>query len=157
MQYNWYGDSVSTSPLGQGINFITPVIAGDEVYFAEAVSGLKRSTRTRVIIKALSVPVPPPLVTAAQTEVAFGHSVILRVSSPDSLLNYRWYAAETGVHSMGEDMLMMTPGLTASTSYYVASVVKATGCISSVRTKVTVFVKSEGVERTGKRRGRKNY
>ena len=144
VRYNWYGDSNDTNLLAQGINFITPVISSDTAYFVEAVSGLKRSARTRVAVKALPVPAPPTLVKAESTEVAYGGSARLRVVAPDTLLNYRWYAAETGVRSMGEDTMVMTPGLVASTSFWVAGVAKATGCVSNSRTKVTVFVKPRG-------------
>ena len=145
VQYNWYGDSTGTLPLARGTNFITPAVTGDTAYFVEAASATTKSARTKVAIKALAVPAPPPpLVTGALQEIAYGHSTILRVSSPDTRLNYRWYAAETGVRSMGEDTLMMTPGLVTTTSYYVASVVKETGCVSLARTKVAVFVKPEG-------------
>ena len=144
VQYNWFGDSSGTIILAQGINFITPVISSDTAYFVEAVSGLKRSTRTRVHVKALPVPSPPQLVTAGNAAVAYGSSARLRVANPDTGFNYRWYAAETGIRSMAEDTLVMTPGLVASTSYWVASVVKATGCVSNTRTKVTVFVRPRG-------------
>lgn len=143
VQYNWYGDSTAAVPLARGINFITPAITSDTAYYAEASSGPGNSMRTRVAIKALPVP-PPPRAIAETAEVAYGNSVKLRVVAPDTALNYRWYAAETGVRSVGEDTLVMTPGLTAGTSYWVASVAKGTGCVSATRTRVMVAVRPKG-------------
>lgn len=141
VQYNWYGDGTAAVPLAQGINFITPAITSDTAYYVEAVNGQKKSVRTRVIVKALWVPLPPSRATAESADIAYGSSVKLGVVSPDTALNYRWYAAETGVRSIGDDTLVMTPGLTAGTSYWVAAVAKETGCVSLTRTRVMVAVK----------------
>lgn len=144
-QYNWYGDSAGKNILGSGINFITPVITGNRFYFVEASVGSKISRRTKIMIKALPSPQPPSLVTVDDGEVFYGNPARLRVTGVDTLLNYRWYGSASGVKSMGEDTLMMTPSLTATATYYIAGVSKKTGCVSNSRTKVVIAVKPKQV------------
>jgi hypothetical protein len=138
VQYNWYNDSTGGKIKGKGINFITPAISADITYFVEATRNEKVSKRTGILIKVLPVPLAPKLVTADAQQVFYGYSTRLKVVNADSLLNYRWYKSESGVSSLGEDTLVVTPGLTSTTSYYVSSAFKKTGCASSTRTKIVI-------------------
>jgi hypothetical protein len=139
-QYNWYADSAIEKIIAQGTSFVTPVIKNDTSYFVELSINGKASKKTKVSIKVLPAPVAPQLGIIDAQPIAYGNSARLKVENPDHLLKYEWYNSESGINLLSEDTLVVTPGLTSETTYYVESVFKRTGCASTSRTKIVVSV-----------------
>lgn len=138
--YNWYTTATGGTISGSGSTFTTNAITSNTVFYVEAVSGSCNSTsRTLVAVTVLPIPSAPSLVSATSGTVCNGSTTQLSVTSPDPNLTYRWYTTSTGGTSLAQGNTFITPGLTATTIFYVESV-NSSGCFSTARTPVTITV-----------------
>ncbi|MBB2149771.1 Ig-like domain-containing protein [Pedobacter gandavensis] len=139
--YNWYNTATAGTALGTGVDFTTGPINATSTFYAEAVTATCVSTsRTMVVVSVSALPTAPASVSGATDPLCSSNTAILTVNSPDPTLTYRWYSVETGGTHIIEGTSFTTPGLTATTTYYVGSVNPATGCVSSSRTTVTLTI-----------------
>ncbi|MCX2453228.1 putative Ig domain-containing protein [Pedobacter sp. PLR] len=139
--YNWYSNPTGGTPLGTGVNFTTGPISTTSTFYAEAATATCTSiSRTAVVVTPSTLPNAPASVSGATNPLCSTNTAVLTVNNPDPALTYRWYSVETNGTHLAEGNSFTTPGLTATTTYYVASVNTQTGCQSSSRTAVTITI-----------------
>ncbi len=143
--YRFYAASTGGSPLtgGNGIaSYTTPTLTTNTTYHVASVSvaGCESSTRTAVTVTVNPLPSAP----TAPAPAAICSGTTATITPTAGGANYRFYAASTGGSPLagGNGVASyITPSLTTTTTYHVASVSVA-GCESSTRTSVTVLVNS---------------
>ncbi|MHA4894347.1 Ig-like domain-containing protein [Pedobacter sp. PWIIR3] len=139
--YKWYSAAVGGNLLGTGVDFITPVITSSTTFYAEAsTASCISTTRTAVTVIPAVPPVAPASVSGATDPQCSGAGTVLTVNNPDPLVNYRWYTLQSGGTPVFEGNPFTVSSLSATTTYYVESVNKSSGCVSMTRTAVTVTV-----------------
>jgi gliding motility-associated-like protein len=138
--YNWYSAASGGTPLFTGINFVTPVLTSDAIYYAEAVNatGCSSTARTSATVSVTSGPTAPQ-VSAQGTSICPGTSTVLTASSTTAGTTINWYANATGGTILGTGNGFATPVLTVGTTYY-AEAVSASGCTSPTRTPAVVTI-----------------
>jgi hypothetical protein len=141
--YKWYTDGLSENMIGEGVNIVTPAINTNVAYYVQAFSGTQKSSRTKIQLKVLPLPAALPRVEVIDRNICYGGTAKLRVLQPDPAIKYRWYRSPTGVRSIAEDTLVVTPPLFTDNSYYVVAEDKVTGCEGSARTEVVVSVSNK--------------
>jgi gliding motility-associated-like protein len=143
--FTWYSDATLTTVVASGAAFQTPELSVATTYYV-TVRGTNKCENTiataRVVtLKVTPLPLPPALISgAAAPQCAATGTTVLTVDNPDAQLNYRWFSTPAGGTPLAEGMSFTTPVLAATTTYYVEALSKATGCISAVRTSVTVTI-----------------
>jgi len=141
LTYRWYSAAVGGTLLGTGTNFVTPAITATTVFYAEASNATCSSaTRTAVTVTPNAAPLAPVSISGAGGPQCLGTGTVLTVDNADPALTYRWYTLQSGGTSVFEGSPFNVPALTTTTTFYVESVNKTTGCISQGRTPVTVTV-----------------
>lgn len=139
--YSWYADPTGGTALGTGTNFTTPAITANRTFYVGASNATCSSTsRTAVAVSVQTAPDAPTSVNGATSPLCAGNTAVLSVNNPDAALTYRWYSSATGGTSLSEGSSFTTPSLAATTTYYVESVNKTTGCTSAARTSVVVTI-----------------
>jgi len=108
----WYDSVFAGNLVGTGPTFITPVLTGDETYYAEADAGCP-SERTPVL--AIVDPIPDPPLSSDESRCGNG-SLTLTATSPSQVY---WYDAAVGGNLVYTGSNFTTPVLTANASYYV--------------------------------------
>lgn len=134
----WYTQATGGTPVFTGNNFNpTPLI--NTIYYAETQLGTCVSdTRTPVQVNVADLPLAPVLADAT-VSVCQNTQAVLSVASPQTGIQYNWYATATGGTILGTGTNFTTPSLSSLTEYYVEAV-NAAGCTSATRTKATVTV-----------------
>ena len=139
--YRWYSAPVGGVLLGTGVDFVTPSITATTVFYAEAASAsCASSTRTAVTVVPNAAPAAPVSISGAGGPQCLGTGTVLTVDNPDPALTYRWYTLQSGGTLLFEGSPFNVPALAITTTFYVESVNKLTGCVSQGRTPVTVTV-----------------
>ncbi|TDQ10143.1 Ig-like domain-containing protein [Pedobacter metabolipauper] len=139
--YKWYTAAVGGTLVGTGEDFTTPAISTMTNFYVEASNATCISTaRAAVTVTPAAIPLAPLSVTVSTVPLCSGSTTVLTVNNPDASLTYKWYTAMSGGTAVAEGIAFTTPGLTATTTYYVESVNKASGCTSASRTAVVVTV-----------------
>ena len=139
--YNWFTSATGGTAVGSGINFTTPAITANIVYYVEASNGsCFASARTAVNITCQALPLAPTNVAATSATICSGSTTALNIVNPDANLTYRWYANSSGGTMLAEGISYTPTALTATTTFYVESVAVTGGCSSPTRTAVTVTV-----------------
>lgn len=138
--YNWYNVATGGTPVGTGASFTTPAATADAEYFVEVVSGTNCvSPRTRVKVTAAQAPATPTFtVNPVSAAVQPGGTATIQASSTTSNVVFNWYLQSSGGTPVFTGASFTTPGLTATTTYYLEAV-SATGC-ASTRAAVTITV-----------------
>ena len=130
--YSWYDAAAGGNLLATGNSFTTPPITVNTTYYVETNLAGCTSSRAPVLVSVLPV-TPPP--TAAGASVCPGTTAALSASGGGT--DYTWYDSATGGTLLSSSQIFVTPALTATTTYYVATT--ANGCVST-RTPVTVTI-----------------
>ncbi|WP_199118562.1 gliding motility-associated C-terminal domain-containing protein, partial [Pedobacter sp. ASV28] len=139
--YSWYTTAMGGTAITTGSTYMTNMLNANAVYYVEASVGSCTSiNRTEVNVEVVAIPIAPTNVMAANAQLCAGASTILTVNNPNANLNYRWYTTSTGGTSLYEGNSYSTGTLSLTTIFYVESVSKVAGCVSSTRTAVTVNV-----------------
>ncbi|TKC04262.1 Ig-like domain-containing protein [Pedobacter frigoris] len=142
--YKWYTAATNGTELASGTSFTTPGITIPTVYYVGASTATCTSTsRTAVTVTPTAIPVPPASVSGASGPLCSGSTTVLTVNNPDAALTYRWYSTATGGTALSSGTSFTTPGLTATTTYYVEASNTLTTCTSTTRTPVVVTVLSK--------------
>lgn len=140
LTYNWFDVASGGTPIFIGVTFTTPVLTANKTYYVESVSGLcTSSTRATVNLNVNPRPLAAT-VTASATAVNTGQTSVLTASSATVGVNFNWYTSLTATTPIFTGETFVTPPLTSTTSYYVETVIVATGCTSANRVQVTVTV-----------------
>ena len=139
--YSWYTDPTGGTALGTGTNFTTPAVIANRTFYVGASNATCSSTsRTAVSVSVQIAPDAPTSVNGATNPLCAGNTAVLSVNNPDAALTYRWFSSATGGTSLSEGSSFTTPSLAATTTYYVESVNKTTGCTSATRIAVVVTI-----------------
>jgi gliding motility-associated-like protein len=139
--YRWYNAAVGGVLLGTGVDFVTPAITATTIFYAEAANATcKSSSRTPVTVIPTTTPLAPASISGAGGPQCLGTGTVLTVDNPDPSLTYRWYTLQSGGTLLFEGSPFNVPALAATTTFYVESINKLTGCVSQSRTAVTVTV-----------------
>ncbi|RYU91397.1 gliding motility-associated C-terminal domain-containing protein [Mucilaginibacter terrigena] len=140
--FNWYNTATGGAPIFTGATFTTSNLTASRSYYVEAASGsCTSSTRAKADVVVNPTPVAPTVtINPAGGQIASGQTATLTASSTTAGATFRWYTSETGGTPIHTGSTFTTPALTSSITYYVESVLAATGCTSPTRTPVTVKV-----------------
>jgi gliding motility-associated-like protein len=139
--YRWYNSAVGGVLLGTGADFVTPSITQSATFYVEAANANCTSTsRTPVTVIPTAAPVAPASISGADGPQCLGTGTVLTVNNPDPAVTYRWYTLQSGGTLLFEGSPFNVPALAITTTFYVESVNKLTGCVSQSRTGVTVTV-----------------
>lgn len=130
--YEWYSAVSGGLPLGNMPAYTTPALTSTTTYYVQTTVNGCTSARTAVTVTVNPTPVAP---TASGAAICNNTSTTLVATAPEG--NYEWYEAESGGLPIKSSSSYTTPALTATTTYYVQTVVN--GC-PSARRAVTVMV-----------------
>ncbi|WP_192820208.1 gliding motility-associated C-terminal domain-containing protein [Rufibacter sp. LB8] len=134
--YRWFASPTATTALFTGQTFTTPALSATTTYYVEAVSAndCVSSARTAVTVTVQPLPAAP---IAADVTACANTTVTLRATVTSGVAT--WFAEPTGGTALGTGETFITPGLTTTTTYYVAAITPE-GCASPSRTAVKVTV-----------------
>lgn len=139
--YKWYNAATGGVVLGTGVDFVTPSITTTTIFYVEASNASCTSNnRTPVTVIPTAAPLAPASISGAGGPQCLGTGTVLTVDNPDPSVTYRWYTLQSGGTLLFEGSPFNVPALASTTTFYVESVNKLTGCVSSSRTPVTVTV-----------------
>ncbi len=130
--YTWYNAAVGGTLLNTGVSYTTPALVATTTYYVQTTVTGCISTRTPVTVTVTPIPATP---TAAPVTICSGTTATLSATAPGG--TYTWYDSLTGGTLLHTGTPYSTPVLTATTTYYVQTVVS--GC-TSPRRPVTVTV-----------------
>ncbi|WP_439879962.1 gliding motility-associated C-terminal domain-containing protein [Pontibacter sp. MBLB2868] len=129
--YRWYDVPAGSPLLATGTSYTTVPLTSDKTYYVEATTtdGCI-TTRRPVNVTVTALPAKP---SAETVTVCSGSSAILKVTTPDDRLFYRWYDQSMTLLASGSSYT--TPPLATNATYYVEAVTKAApGCGSGLTT-----------------------
>lgn len=133
----WYNALTGGVKIGEGINFITPIINTSTTYFALAsVNGCDTGIRTAVT--ATIKPIPTITSTSSATTICYNENIVLNATSSAGEVN--WYNSPTGGTSIATGTSFTTPNLTSNTTYYVDATFD--GCTTTTRTPIAILVQN---------------
>ncbi|RZK81886.1 MAG: T9SS type B sorting domain-containing protein [Pedobacter sp.] len=139
--YRWYSAETGGILLGTGADFISPAVNSTTTFYVEAsTASCVSNARTGVTVVPGTVPVAPASISGNSAPQCAGSGTVLTVNNPDPSVTYRWYTTQSGGTSVFEGNPFTVPALSATTTYYVESVNKASGCSSLLRTSVVVTI-----------------
>lgn len=134
--YNWYSAQTGGAAVFTGTTFITPAVAGNVTYYADATNAGGCTSLNRTPVN-LSVN-PVPTVSANGTTICPGTKATLLAISSDNNASINWYTAASGGNSIFTGAFFTTLTLNANTVYYAEAADDVTGCISATRAAVQV-------------------
>jgi len=138
--YNWYTTATGGTPVFTGVNFTTPVLHANAVYFAEAVNAAGCPSGTRTQANVTVVPKPAnPVLSVNNATITAGQTATINVSNAQTGLTYKWYSSSTASTPIFTGATFTTPALFTTTTYYVEAS-NSTGCLSASRTAITINV-----------------
>lgn len=141
--YNWYTAATGGTPIYTGTTFTTPVVSADQVYYIETQSGnCISATRTKIDVKMVQAPAVPASIKVSDPLVCSGSSTTFTVENPVVNITYRWYTVATGGTPIYQGTTFASPAITQKTTFYVESVSSTGGCVSLMRTPVSVDVRT---------------
>ncbi|RNI31923.1 hypothetical protein EFA69_05275 [Rufibacter immobilis] len=134
--YRWFATATATTPLFTGATFTTPTLTKTTTYYIEAAlnGGCANPTRTPVTVTVQPLPAIP---SAPGVATCVGSPATLKATT--SAGKVYWYATATGGDTLATGNTFVTPALTATTTYYAATL-SPQGCFSSSRRAVKVTV-----------------
>lgn len=134
---NWYTTASGGTPVYTGTTYTTPPVTTATTYYIESSRyGCVNTNRTQVNVVPNTIPDNPTL-NATSVSICSGDSAKLYVTAPVGML-IKWYSAVNGGTPIYTGDTLLTPALTATTTYYAESV--NNGCASTGRTTATVTV-----------------
>jgi len=140
--FNWYNDATGGAPIFTGATFTTTELTASRSYYVEAASGgCVSPTRAKADVIVNPTPVAPVVtINPAGGQITSGQTATLTATSTTAGATFKWYTSPTGGTAIHTGNTFTTPALTSSTTYYVESVLAATGCTSPIRTPVNITV-----------------
>jgi hypothetical protein len=140
--FNWYNAATGGAPIFTGATFTTPELTASRSYYVEAaLGGCTSSTRAKADVTVNPTPVAPTVVVnPAGGQVTSGQTATITASSTTAGATFKWYTSPTGGTAIYTGKTFTTPALTSSITYYVESVLAATGCTSPSRTPINITV-----------------
>lgn len=140
--FNWYDNATGGTPIFTGATFTTPQLTASRSYYVEAAAGTCFSpTRAKADVTVNPTPVAPVVtINPAGGQITSGQTATFTATSTTAGATFRWYTSLTGGTAIHTGNTFTTPALTSSTTYYVESVLAATGCTSPTRTPVNITV-----------------
>ncbi|MEJ7693829.1 PKD domain-containing protein, partial [Daejeonella sp.] len=121
--YQWYDAPTGGNLLGTLASYTTPSLTAAATYYVQATVNSCTGPRTAVTV---NVNPPPAAPTASGTTICSGSTATLTATAPGG--TYSWYTASSGGTPAGTGTSFTTPVLTATTTYYVETLL---GCVSS--------------------------
>ncbi|RFS13431.1 PA14 domain-containing protein, partial [Emticicia sp. C21] len=122
--YTWYANATTSTNLGTGASYTTPSISSTTTYYVSCtLNNCVSDTRGSIDAVVTSPPSAPTVVNGSRCGTG---TVVLSASGCSG--TYAWYTAATGGSSVGSGSSFTTPGISATTSYYVEC---NFGCLSS--------------------------
>ncbi|RYY28118.1 MAG: gliding motility-associated C-terminal domain-containing protein, partial [Sphingobacteriaceae bacterium] len=138
LTYRWYSAVNGGNAVFTGINFTTPAISQNTVFYVEANrNGSCGSARSAANISVNTAP-KAPVVSAQGITVCAGNTTTLTATT-DANATIKWYGQASGGTELYTGTSFTTPVLTANTTYYAAAV-SSNNCVSATRTPVNVNV-----------------
>ncbi|TWR25233.1 gliding motility-associated C-terminal domain-containing protein [Mucilaginibacter pallidiroseus] len=140
--FNWYTAATGGTPIFTGAQFTTPNLTSNTTYYVEAANGTCTSaTRASVPVTVNPAPAAPVVTTVPSGgTISSGQTATLTATSTTSGVTFNWYTSAQGGTPIFTGSSFTTPALTSSRTYFVESVLTASGCTSPTRTSVTVTV-----------------
>lgn len=130
--YEWYEAASGGLPIKSSSTYTTPALTATTTYYVQTVDNGCPSARTAVTVMVDAVPDAP---TISGVDICSGTATTLTPTAPGGM--YRWFNQASGGTPLATAASFNTPTLTASTTYYVQTIVN--GCVSS-RVPVAVTV-----------------
>ena len=140
--FNWYTAPTGGAPVFTGAQFTTPALTANTSYYVEAAHGsCVSAARAEDDVVVNPAPAAPTVtVIPAGGQISSGQTARLTAASTTPGVTYNWYTAATGGTPIFSGAAFITPLLTSNTIYYAEAVNPATGCVSTLRTPVTITV-----------------
>lgn len=134
--YQWYDAATGGTLLATGTSYSVTNVTANATYYVEAVNTTNcfSAARTAATITVITLPAAPVVNNAT---VCPGGTVTLQIQNPQAGFIYYWYAMATGGSPLSSGTSYSITNITAVTTYY-AEAENAGGCISAVRSPVTV-------------------
>ncbi|MCK7558329.1 hypothetical protein MKQ70_26335 [Chitinophaga sedimenti] len=135
---NWYDAPAGGNlVVGNTTTYTTPVLTASRTYYvATGKYGCENGLRVPVIVTVNTPPATPTVNTSNLTACA-GDSVTFVANGPAGATFY-WYTAATGGSPIDSGVTFTTPGLSATTMFYVEAANNS--CVSAARFAVTATV-----------------
>ncbi len=130
--YTWYDAASGGNVVGTGQTFTTPALTSSTTYYVVVAANGCTSAPLPVMVNVTPYPQAP---TALGATICSGSAANLHATGNSTVFN--WFAAPSGGIALISSPDYTTPGLTATTTYYVEQ--ESSGC-ESPRTPVTVTV-----------------
>ncbi|MFN3405251.1 MAG: DNRLRE domain-containing protein, partial [Cytophagaceae bacterium] len=115
--YNWYNVSSGGSSLANTSTYATPNISSTTSYYVSKVEGGCEGPRSEVVATINTIPNAPA--TTGNSRCGTG---TVTLSASGSSGTYNWYDVAAGGSSLETAAAFTTPSISATTTYYVASV-----------------------------------
>ncbi|WP_343744524.1 gliding motility-associated C-terminal domain-containing protein [Chitinophaga sp.] len=138
--FKWYQDANLQTLLFTGPSYTTGLITANTTYYV-TVEGSNSCANAAGTAKAVNVNITSlqtPTVTASNTNICAGDSVVLSVQNPVNTLTYRWYNVATGGTALFTGPVYIVRNLTVSTDFYVEA--SAGSCTDTTRVKISIGV-----------------
>jgi len=132
--YQWYDAPTGGRLLTTGTTYQTSALENTTTYYIQDVNGGCTSLRSPVQV-IVNAPIAAP--SSSGAIVCSGSATMLTATSTVKGGTYQWYNAPTGGTLLATDSTYTTPALTATTKYYIQTVL---GDCASARTVVSVTV-----------------
>ncbi|PUZ26800.1 gliding motility-associated C-terminal domain-containing protein [Chitinophaga costaii] len=136
--FRWYSQPTGGVPLFTGVDFVTPAVTANTVYYLEAVSADGCTSPARAAVSVFTG-LPAAVITPSSVTLNSGETTTFSIVDPNPAYIYTWYDVSSGGTALHTGTTFTTPALTASTSYYVV-VSNGSGCTSTARTQATVNI-----------------
>ncbi|WP_242927041.1 gliding motility-associated C-terminal domain-containing protein [Pontibacter vulgaris] len=134
--YRWFDVPSGGTILATGISYTTPVLTSNKTYYIEATTAEGCiTTRRAVDVTVTPLPAQPD---ADNITVCAGSNAILTVKVADAALFYRWYDSSGTLLATGTSYTAAP--LSASATFYVEAVTKASPGCTSAKKAITVDV-----------------
>ena len=131
--FNWYTAPVGGSPIATGASYTTASIATTTTYYVTASSGSCEGDRVAVIATINTL----PQISGSGASRCGPGTVTLTASSTTTGATFNWYATAVSPTPLASGASFITPSISATTIYYVASL---NGGCESARQAVTATV-----------------
>ncbi|WP_454488629.1 Ig-like domain-containing protein [Chitinophaga lutea] len=143
LTYRWYDTNGNLLQNSASATYTTGVLTANMDVFVEAVIGgtCASGTRAKGTANVNGNPVPPT-VTPDKSSVCMDSSTVIRATSNDAGVTFKWYTSATGGTPIFTGPAFTTPALRAAATYYVEAAF-ASGCASATRTAVTINILSQ--------------
>ncbi|NBV92672.1 MAG: hypothetical protein EBR91_10980, partial [Flavobacteriia bacterium] len=112
----WYSNAAGSTQVGTGGSFTVPALSATTTYYVGAGTGACATALTPVTVTVN--PPANPTASASLANVNCGQTSVLTAQGGNI---YTWYSNAAGTTIVGTGASFTTPGLSANTTYYVAS------------------------------------